>query len=188
MSCQLDHSKLAGLRFCTACGVSLATGQPPNVAPPTQSQQPPVFGDANTFASPELPKNKNTLIFSISGGTLALLLIAGLFVFTRPPEPVTVDVALTLIDAECYDISWGYFDIPGADIELEVDGVTLGYASFPSYGDTTFLGCEFNATFYNIPADGSFYTYSLASGRRGEITKTREEFEADNWSMRLSIG
>jgi hypothetical protein len=189
MSCHLDHSKLTGLRFCTACGVSLTTGAPADVAPTQhfsqlpQSQEPPFLTPA-----PEVPKNKNTFIFSIAGGTLAIVMIAGLFVFTRPPEPVSVDIALTLIDEECYDISWGYFDIPSADIELAVDGATLGYASFPSYGDTTYLGCEFNATFYNIPADGSIYTYSLASGRRGEITKTREEFEADDWSLRLSIG
>jgi hypothetical protein len=195
--CHLDHSKLTGLRFCTACGVSLATGQPPNVPPnpptpftPTipQSQQPPVFSSGSTYVAPELPKNKNALIFSIAGGTLAVVLLAGLFVFTRSPDPVSVDVSLTLIDEECFDISWGYFDIPGGDVELEVDGIALGYASFPSYGDTTFLGCEFNATFYNIPADASIYSYSLGSGRRGVITKTREELEADDWSFRLSIG
>ena len=202
MPCHLDHSKLTGLRFCTACGVSLATGQPANVpqSPPTQftptqytpsipqPQQPPVFNNAAPYVTPELPKNKNALIFSIAGGTLALVLVAGLFVFTKSPEPVSVDVALTLIDEECYDISWGYFDIPGADVELEVDGVTVGFASFPRYGDSTFLGCEFNATFYDIPADATIYSYSLASGRRGEITKTREELEADDWSLRLSIG
>jgi hypothetical protein len=135
-----------------------------------------------------LPKNKNALIFSISGATLALVIIGGLFVFTKSPEPVTVDVSLTLLDEECYDVSWGYFDIPGGAVELEVDGVTLGYSSFPSYGNTTYLGCEFDATFYNIPSDGSIYSYSMSSGRRGVITKTREELEADGWSLGLSIG
>lgn len=202
MSCSLDHSKLTGLRFCTACGVSLTTGEPAKVSspppvPPTptppissfpQPQQPPVFNSESTYTSQELPKNKNKLIFSIAGGTLALVMVAGLFAFTRSPEPVSVEVALTLIDEECFDISWGYFDIPGGDVELEVDGLTVGYASFPSYGDTTFLGCEFNATFYGIPADATIYSYSLASGRRGVITKTREELEADDWSLRLSIG
>jgi hypothetical protein len=141
-----------------------------------------------TFTPPPLPKNKNVLIFSIAGATLALVMIGGLFVVTKSPEPVAVDVSLTLLDESCYDVSWGYFDIPGADIELDVDGVTVGYASFPSYGDSTYLGCEFNATFYNIPSDGSIYSYSLASGRRGEIVKTRDELESDGWSLGLSIG
>lgn len=197
MPCHLDHSKLTGLRFCTACGVSLVTGQapiipqtPPPPFTPTipQSQQPPVSSNGSTYIAPELPKNKNALIFSIAGGTLVVVLLVGLFVFTKSPEPVAVDVSLTLLDEECYDVSWGYFDIPGADVELEVDGVALGYASFPSIGDSTFLGCEFNTTFYNIPADASVYSYSLGNGRRGVITKTREELEADEWSFRLSIG
>ena len=191
MSCHLDHSKLTGLRFCTACGVSLVTGQPANVAPPQpppQPQQQPIFNSANTYAPPELPKNKNALIFSIAGGTLALVMTVGVFIFTRSPEPVSVDVSLTLLDEECYDIGWGYFDIPGGDIELEVDGLTVGYATLPGYGDTTLLGCEFKATFYNIPADGSIYTYSMASGRRGVITKTRDELESSDWSFGLTIG
>jgi hypothetical protein len=186
MPCHLDHSKLTGLRFCTACGVSLATGQPPLVP---QTQQQPIFNNNPTFAPPPpLPKNKNALIFSISGGTLALVMIVGIFLFTRSPEPVSVDVSLTLLDEECYDISWGYFDIPGGDIELEVDGLTVGYTSLPGYGDSTLLGCEFSATFYNIPADGSIYTYSMASGRRGVITKTRDELESSDWSFGLTIG
>jgi len=185
MSCHIDHSKLAGLRFCTACGVSLVTGQAPIVP---QTPPPPVMTSQPTFAPPPLPKNKNVLIFSIAGATLALVMIGGLFVVTKSPEPVAVDVSLTLLDESCYDVSWGYFDIPGADIELDVDGVTVGYASFPSYGDSTYLGCEFNATFYNIPSDGSIYSYSLASGRRGEIVKTRDELESDGWSLGLSIG
>ena len=197
MPCHLDHSKLTGLRFCTACGVSLTTGQPANVpqTPQTpfmptipQPQQPPVFSSDSPNFTQTLPKNKNALIFSIAGGTLAVVLIASLFVFTKSPEPVSVDVSLTLIDEECFDVSWGYFDIPGGDLELEVDGVALGYATFPSYGDSTFLGCEFNATFYNIPSDASLYSYTLGNGRRGVITKTRDELEADDWSFRLSIG
>lgn len=196
MACHLDHSKLTGLRFCTACGQSLTA---PATPPPSQPQQIPVArefipasphqsSNQATFTPSELPKNNNKVIYSISGATLALVLILGLVAVTKSPEPVTVDVSLTLLDEQCYDISWGYFDIPGADVELEVDGLTVGYAAFPSYGDSTYLGCEFNATFYDIPADGSIYSYSMASGRRGVITKTREELEADGWSLGLSIG
>lgn len=196
MSCHLDHSKLQGLRFCTACGQSLTTGMAPPNSAPQQVPPPPTFVPSppgqvsfqQHFSAPIAPKNNNALIFSISGVTLALVLVGGLFFVTKSPEPVPVDVSLTLLDEQCFDISWGYFDIPGGDIELEVDGVTTGYASFPSYGNTTYLGCEFAATFYDIPADGSIYSYSLGNGRRGVITKTREELEADDWSFRLSIG
>jgi len=196
MACHLDHSKLQGLRFCTACGQPLTPGMNTPATAPQQAAPAPGFAPPpptpvsfqQNFSAPIAPKNNNALIFSISGATLALVLIGGLFFVTKSPEPVSVDVSLTLLDEQCFDISWGYFDIPGGDIELEVDGVTTGYASFPSYGNTTYLGCEFAATFYDIPADASVYSYSLGNGRRGVITKSREELEADDWSFRLSIG
>jgi hypothetical protein len=117
------------------------------------------------------PKNKNVLIFSIAGVTAFLVFVAGIFFVTKSPAPVSVSVSLTLLDQECYDLSWGYFDILGADVELEVDGVTTGYASLSALG-----------------ADGSVYSYSMASGRRGSITKTKTELEADGWSFDLTIG
>jgi len=170
----------------------------PNIAQPEQLPTPLLAQSTPTYQTqsfisesnyaPHKSSNKNTLIFSTAGATVGLVLIAVLFTATRSPSPVSVDVSLTLIDEECYDVSWGYFDIPGADVELEVDGVTLGYATFPGYGNSNYLGCEFTATFYNIPPDGQMYSYHLASGRRGEITKSREELELSDWSMDLTIG
>ena len=159
----------------------------PMIAQYFPTSQTQAFAPASNY-SPEKQSNKNTLIFSIAGGTAALVLIAALFTFTRSPSPVSVDVSLTVVDQTCYDLSWGYFDIPGAALELEVDGVTMGYATFPSTGNSNYLGCEFSATFYDIPPDGQMYSYAFASGRRGVITKSREELEADGWSMDLTIG
>ena len=170
----------------------MQTAQPVQPPAPMVAQASPTF-QTQSFApdfnySPPKSSNKNTLIFSIAGATAGLVLIAVLFAFTRSPSPVAVSVSLTLVDEVCYDLSWGYFDIPGASVELEVDGMTLGYATFPGYGDTNYLGCEFSATFYNIPPDGQMYSYALASGRRGVITKSREELELADWSMDLTIG
>lgn len=199
MPCNLDHSKLTGLRFCTSCGLPLTPGVPSNI--PQQVQSPPAvtpqvnlnsgfqgFSAEPSDSAMQPPKNKNVLIFSIAGVTAFLVLVAGIFFVTKSPAPVSVSVSLTLLDQECYDLSWGYFDILGADVELEVDGVTTGYASLSALGNTTYAGCEFTTTFYGIPADGSVYSYSMASGRRGSITKTKTELEADGWSFDLTIG
>ena len=136
-----------------------------------------------------IPGNSKRNLFIAIGGGVAVLAAIGIFAaINAKPDPVSVDASLTLVDQNCYDLSWGYFDIPSAQVTLTVDGVIKGYASFPSVGSSSVLGCKFTAYFSDIPADGDVYSYSLASGRRGVITKTLTEMKADDWSFDLSLG
>lgn len=195
MDCGIDHSKLVGLRFCTGCGTPLqgmsqAQTSTPVVEIPVAQVIPPSGGF--TYQSTEVPvlKNKSTRnsLIAVVGG-LALIALFGFFLkVTSKPDPVSVSASLTLIDQNCFDLSWGYFDIPGAQITLTVDGVVEGYATFPRFGSSSLLGCKFSANFSEIPADGEIYSYSLASGRRGVITRTLSEMQANDWSFDLTLG
>ena len=199
MECSIDHSKLVGLRFCTGCGAPLGGGSapqtpytppPPPISPPFATTNYPVPEESGSW-NPTIrtADNSKRNTFVAVGGVLALLVVIGIFAkITSKPDPVSVDASLTLVDQNCYDLSWGYFDIPNAQVTLTVDGVVKGYATFPRVGSTSALGCKFTTYFTDIPADGSTYSYSLASGRRGVITKTRAEMEAASWSFDLSLG
>jgi len=198
VECSIDHSKIVGLRFCTGCGAPLGEGsalqtphtpQPPTVQPVVQSHYPIPEESGSWTPTVRTSDNskRNTLI--AVGGVVGFLALIGIFVtITSKPDPVSVSTSLTLVDENCYDLSWGYFDIPSAQVTLTIDGVVKGYSTFPRVGSTSLLGCKFTTYFSDIPADGNTYSYSLASGRRGVITRTRAEMEAEDWSFDLSIG
>ena len=187
-----------GLRFCTGCGAPLntpAATQAPYV-PPAPAAQPiqavayptPEDSFAYTPTIPTQDNSKRNLFIGLGAGG-GLLALIGIFVaITAKPEPVSVEASLTIIDQNCYNLGWGYFDIPGAQVTLTVDGVVAGYATFPRYGSPTVLGCKFTGYFSEIPADGETYSYSLASGRRGVVTRTLAEMQANDWSFDLTLG
>ncbi len=199
MECSLDHSKLTGLRFCTACGTPL-TGQNASLnaartsAPPPQQNANPVLSAESVsfnFPSP-VSKNpqfqKRNMLFAIAGATCLVLFIGIAVLISAKPEPVAVTASLTIVDESCYGLGWGYLDVPGAQVILTVDGVIEGYGSYPRVGTSSILGCKFTTTFYDIPSDGEMYSYSLASGRRGVITKSQSELESSGWSFDLTLG
>ena len=194
MDCTLDHSKLSGLRFCTACGTPLnATSTPTFIPTPNYTIAPNVQSESfNQFASSypvntNPDKNKNILIAS-AGGIALVAIVAIIIGVTAKPAPVSVDASMTLVNQNCASVGWGYFDIPGAQVTITVDGIIESYATYPSYGQNTYLGCKFSTTFYDVPADGSIYSVALASGRRGTISKSRSELESDGWNFGLTLG
>lgn len=169
--------------------------QSPYVPPTPTAQSVPTAGypaTEDSFAyTPTVGTvdNSKRNTFIALGAGIGLLALIGIFAtINSKPEPVSVDASLTLVDQNCYDLSWGYFDIPGAQITLTVDGVIEGYTSFPRFGTNTALGCKFTGYFSDIPADGETYSYSLASGRRGVITRSLSEMQANNWSFDLTLG
>ena len=198
MECSIDHSKIVGLRFCTGCGAPLGGGvapQTPYVPPAAEAHPTPPASyqvPEDSFSYTPIARTPDTSkrnIFIAVGGVVGFLALIGIFAtVTSKPDPVSVSASLTLVDQNCYDLSWGYFDIPSAQVTLTVDGVVEGYSTFPRVGSTSLLGCKFTTYFSDIPADGDTYSYSLASGRRGVITRTRAEMEAEDWSFDLSLG
>jgi hypothetical protein len=162
--------------------------------PPLSSSQIQITG--SPAISPDYPpftvseKKKPPLIPIIGAATTLVLLLTGVIFYNATKvNYINVDADMTLIGTECYDISWGFFDIPGGQVVLKVDGVPIAYANYPSTGDSSaYLGCRFSTTFYDVPMNGSFYSFGLASGRRGTIDKSREEMVTDGWSFSVSLG
>ncbi len=130
--------------------------------------------------------SKNSIIGLVSGLVVLVLviLIAG---NSAKAEPVTVTVEMTIKDENCWDLSWGYGDIPGGQVIITVDGVSAGFGSYPSVGSTTILGCKFTTFISDVPSDGENYSISMASGRRGTIYNTRSELVANDWTFSLSL-
>lgn len=199
MECSLDHSKLTGLRFCTACGTPLSglnasqSAAPTHVPPPQQSPNPAFTSESVPFNFPAPVSTnpqfqKRNMLFAIAGVTCLVLFIGIAVLISAKPEPVAVTASLTIVDESCYGLGWGYLDVPGAQVILTVDGVIEGYGTYPRVGTSSILGCKFTTTFYDIPSDGEMYSYSLASGRRGLITKSQSELESSGWSFDLTLG
>lgn len=62
---------------------------------------------------------------------------------------------------------------------------TFGVGSAPDSEDRLSPECVFEFAFTDVP-DVSFYT--ITTGRRGEVTYSRSDLEAMNWTVALSIG
>jgi len=165
----------------------------PRVVPPVTP--PPTFATQAAHYDPLLPpppaysapKNKN-MIAIIASASAALLLIVAVLVNANKVTYTTVEVSMSIYDQNCWDLSWGYYDIPGGEVVLTVDGVDVAFADYPSIGSDEAIACTFETSFYDVPMNGEIYEFSMASGRRGSITKTRSELEANGWSFELSLG
>lgn len=151
----------------------------------------PTFQSESTpseFGS-QLPEKKKNygLIASIS----VLVLIIGVIVLgsvSSRSEPVTVTVEMTLVDEDnCFNPSWGYSDIPGGQVVVEVDGMKY-FGSYDLWGESTYLGCKYTAKISNVPSDGVNYSVGMASGRRGTIYNSREELVSSGWTFSLTLG
>jgi hypothetical protein len=198
-------------KFCGICGSETA-GKPqtkasrPNnvrisesiinenyIQPKTDIPTPPAHEFTESAAFQDFPVRKqfgsgsrNSIIGLVSGLVVLVLviLIAG---NSAKAEPVTLTVEMTIQDESCWDLSWGYGDIPGAQVIITVDGVSSGFGSYPSVGSSTILGCKFTTYISDVPSDGENYSVSMASGRRGTIYNTRSELIANDWTFSLSL-
>ncbi len=132
--------------------------------------------------------NKNFIFAGLAG--LLVLILGVVFVGTvnSGSSPVTVTVEMVLIDEyDCFDISWGYSDIPGGQVVLDVDGVEY-FGTYNSFGTPTGSGCKFTASISNVDSNGVNYSVGMASGRRGTIYNSREDLRTNDWTFYLSLG
>ena len=157
-----------------------------NVASESNRQD---FSDFHALPINE-PK-KNTLssnsVIAICVGALifVVILIAG---SSSSSSPVTMTVEMTVSGQDCFDLSWGYGDIPNGQVIVTVDGESAGFGTYSALGSSTGFGCKFTAYVSDVPSDGESYSVSMASGRRGTIYNTRAELEANDWTFSLSLG
>ncbi len=136
------------------------------------------------------PKQSNTKFVVAGLGSLVALLVVVLFLgsINSASRPVSITVEMTLIDEyDCFDVSWGYADIPNGQVVVDVDGVQY-FGSYGAFGSLTDSGCKFTATIYDVDSDGVSYEVSMGNGRRGSIFKTQQELVDSDWTFSLSLG
>jgi hypothetical protein len=124
-------------------------------------------------------------------GVLGVFVLGLIFLGIRQsavPQVTDVTVSMVIVNASCYNLSWGYGDIPGGQVVITADGAQVGFGAYSVFGDDVALGCRFEAFIPGVPMDAENYSVSMASGRRGVIYNTKSELEANGWAFELSIG
>jgi hypothetical protein len=196
----------AKLKFCTQCG------EPPQselIVPPPRviNMRPAVSEPAPVAAASPYQEYLNSSTYSgqsstggstsaftpgvITGMVLGIgVVLVSIFVFFKVSNVATTDVLvkMTLVGQSCSDISWGYSDIPGGNVNLSVDGVNVGTATYDSYGITSATGCQFGTTVYGVKENGSSYSVISGNAIRGTITETKDQLSADGWTFNLTLG
>jgi hypothetical protein len=198
--CQNNHRVEKQYDFCLNCGSdkklqSSGSGNsvksrnainPIDQGMNSENQFTGSYGSNNNLSS---GNKKQTAIISIVVVVLiGLVVIAGVFKQATTVETTSVEVTQTIADQSCYDLSWGYGDIPGAQVILRADGETVGYGTYSAVGTYSVLGCQFKAFIYDVPMNAENYSVELASGRRGVVYNTKEDMVSNDWNIYLTLG
>jgi ribosomal protein S27AE len=201
--CVNGHQMKSDQKFCADCGGRIASGLK---FQEKIDRNLPTFNNnlsqtSTTVSSSQLPwPNENPMVvnnqsgisqnskFTLIGVGILILIVFIAMLSGSKPEPVTVTVEMTLVDTECWEMSWGYGDIPNGQVIVSVDGVAAGFGSYPPIGSSSIRGCKFIAYIGDVPSDGESYSVSMASGRRGTIYNSRSELESNSWTFELSLG
>lgn len=195
--CESGHKVEAQFKFCLICGKGEGVSQerPRNAyKPPVVSTEPQV-GFSPAFQQPfnsvsETKPSSNTAVKFLLGGLAAVVLIL-IFVGAKQaavPQTTSVTVTMVVVDESCYNLSWGYGDIPGGQVVISADGAQVGFGAYSQFGTDVGMGCQFEAIIPEVPTDAENYSVAMASGRRGVIYNTKSELEANGWTFQLSIG
>lgn len=212
--CPNGHVVPAQKKFCETCGalmVEIDDQINTNYSNGGISAPPPSSGagfaalphpnDLPRYPMPQPKKTNTGLFIGLGVGGLVFFVVILSVILTSAnlgsgssgdgvfsPSTTTVSVTMSIDDEYCDDLSWGYNDIPGGAIILSVDGVATGFANYSYYGTDTSTGCDFDAYFYGIPTNGTFYSLRMASGLRGTIENDKSEMEYNGWHFDVSLG
>jgi hypothetical protein len=197
--CTSGHEVEAQFKFCLICG----KGETTSKARPRNEYKPSVVSKDTDpeieyavrnqgLYSPVENTNKalNTPV-KIMIGVLGVFVLGLIFLGIRQsavPQFTDVTVSMTIVNESCYDLNWGYGDIPGGQVVVTADGAQVGFGAYSVFGDDVALGCRFEAFIPGVPMDAENYSVSMASGRRGVIYNTKSELEANGWAFELSMG
>ncbi len=198
-TCQNNHRVEMQYEFCLTCGADKKVQKAisrNSIQPKTGKNAISSFNELdsqvnNPYASTHNSSSNNKQLAIVSIVIVALIALGVVVSVVRNVTTVkttTVTVTQTLVDQYCFDISWGYGDIPGAQVVLTADGANVGYGSYSSIGTTTALGCEFTAYIYDVPMNADTYAVELASGRRGVVYNTKADMISNNWNIYLTLG
>jgi hypothetical protein len=196
--CAQGHELVRSNKFCEVCGGPEVSGASPTPANTTSyaPPPPPPQGTASTSGSnfsyqptvPEYTPAKKSPKILIGVIAAVLIIAGGVLINANRVKYTDVTVTMNIYGQNCYDLSWGYYDIPSGEVVLTVDGKTTAYASYPSVGIEGGSYCSFITTFSHVPMNGDYYTVAMSSGRRGTVTNSRSDMESNGWDFGLSLG
>jgi len=185
--------------FCLTCGADKKvqkTVSRNSIQPKTGKNAINSFNDLdsqvnNSYAPTHNSSSNNKQIAIISIVIVALIalgVVVSVVKNVTTVETTTVEVTQTISGENCYDLSWGYGDIPGAQVILRADGSTVGYGTYSPLGTESVIGCKFTAFIYDVPMNAENYSVELASGRRGVVYNTNADMISNDWNIYLTLG
>jgi hypothetical protein len=198
-TCQNNHRVEMQYEFCLTCGADKKVQK----AVSRNSIQPKISKNAinsineldsqvnNPYAPTHNSSSSNKQLAIISIVVVALIalgVVATVLKNVTTVKTTTVEVTQTISGENCYDLSWGYGDIPGAQVILRADGSTVGYGTYSALGTESLLGCKFTAFVYDVPMNAENYSVELASGRRGVVYNTKADMISNDWNIYLTLG
>ena len=192
ITCISGHVMAPSQKYCASCGkvpamsVSLDTFS--NASEQDKSHEGINLGNGfSSLDSNPIESNSKKSFFAAIVG-FAVLIIIVIAQSNSKSEPVTVTVNMTIAGESCWNLSWGYGDVPGAQIIVTVDADSTSFGSYSETGLSSGSGCMYTAYVSDVPSDGENYSVEMASGRRGTIYNTRSELESNDWTFDLTLG
>lgn len=191
--CTSGHAMSPGIRFCQFCGAP-AAGVPAVAAAPSMPATPPgglppvqTFGFPTTPPPPP-PKSGRSLFIGLAiAGVLVLGVIAvGLGSATQAPPTRNLSITYSVFGVDGCDLSWGYSDVPGSQVTVEMDGQIVATGTVPLYGTAVLQSCMYSMDLGPVRSDGDFYSVSI--GRRGTLNYSQTDMNDQDWSLNLSLG
>jgi len=184
--CTNNHPMSAADVFCGSCGSRKLDQAAANSAGTTSSgPSSPVAGFEQLQVAPTIESKSNRNVKIAVGAALVLVVV---FLISKGSKPAVHDITYSLSvydDAGC-DLGWGYYNVLGMDVTLEVDGEVQGYESLPTSGYVGGLNsCVFETTFYGIEEGHSSYTFNSP---RGDFSYSDSEMTDKDWTVDLSLG
>lgn len=182
-NCINGHGMSPGDSFCAICGGTIASADSAGNLGVSQNLG-QNFPQPTTY-DPVAPKQTSKLPIIL---VAIVVLIGAGFLIAKGAKPKTHDVTFTLkvYDEVGCDLGWGYSNVFGMDVDLDIDGDPFDSQSLPSMGYSGSLDeCVLSTTFYGVPEGKSSYSFDSI---RGTMEYSESEMISNDWAVDASLG
>jgi len=186
-TCLNNHPMSSDDQFCGTCGSQPAQGVIPSFGSSPMSSAEP-SGSVNLavdYSQVAPQKSSNKVVIAL---VAVVVLVAAMLLVKKASKPATNNITytLTVYDEVGCDLGWGYWNVFGMDIDLEVDGDLWESDSLPSSGEVGPLNsCVLSTTFWDVPEGHSSYAFNTI---RGDFEYTETEMASNDWEVNLTLG
>ena len=198
-TCFAGHPIPTGAHFCPTCGQPADGSKPPTEVNIAGAYQISAKRRRRTWLLVALP-----LVVVISLVAIATAVFV-LMSDGKAPAPVlranevTVTVNMVVSGVQSDYIDSGDCDTGLTGLNDIEDGTQvrvlgdqrqiLGVSQLQAgIGSADVAVCSYSAKITGVPDDQEYYTMEIGSGRRGDITSSKQDLLANSWTFDLSIG